>query len=427
MALRMNKRRTFSVLAGAVSVALVAAACGGGDDGGSDAAASGADARGPITYVQGKDNSGLLGPMAERWNAAHPNEKVTIKEQSDQADQQHDDLVQHFQAKDPSYDVVSVDVVWTAEFAAKGWLTPLKDKFALPTEGFLKPTVDASTYNNTLYAAPTSSDGSMLYYRSDLVKTPPKTFDEMWSMCSIAKENGMDCYAGQFAKYEGLTCNATEWMNAYGAKVVDSAGKPTVDSPEAAAGLKALAEHYKNGDIPKQGITYQEEQSRAAFQNGKLLFLRNWPYVYNLASTDASSKVKDKFKVAPLPGVSGPGTSTLGGHMAAISAYSKYKATALDFLKFLTSPEEQKTNMEKGSLAPVIESIYTDQALVAKYPYLPTLLESIQNAVARPVTPFYPAVTKAIQDNSYAAIQGQKTPEQAVKDMQAAMQASTGG
>ena len=143
MALRMNKRRTFSVLAGAVSVALVAAACGGGDDGGSDAAASGADARGPITYVQGKDNSGLLGPMAERWNAAHPNEKVTIKEQSDQADQQHDDLVQHFQAKDPSYDVVSVDVVWTAEFAAKGWLTPLKDKFALPTEGFLKPTVDA--------------------------------------------------------------------------------------------------------------------------------------------------------------------------------------------------------------------------------------------------------------------------------------------
>jgi trehalose/maltose transport system substrate-binding protein len=245
-------------------------------------------------------------------------------------------------------------------------------------------------------------------------------------MCSIAKSKGMDCYAGQFAKYEGGTCNATEWMNAYGAKVVDAAGKPTVDSPEAAAGLKALADNYKNGNIPKQAITYQEEQSRAAFQDGKLLFLRNWPYVYNLASTDASSKVKGKFKVAPLPGVSGPGTSTLGGHMAAISAYSKYKATALDFLKFLTSPEEQKTNMEKGSLAPVIESIYDDQALVAKYPYLPVLKESIANAVSRPVTPYYPAVTQAIQENFFAAMQGQKTPEAAVKDMQAAMQAAGG-
>jgi len=215
-------------------------------------------------------------------------------------------------------------------------------------------------------------------------------------------------------------------MNAYGAKVVDDAGKPTVDSPEAAAGLKALADNYKNGNIPKQAITYQEEQSRAAFQDGKVLFLRNWPYVYNLASTDASSKVKGKFKVAPLPGVDGPGTSTLGGHQAAISAYSKYKATALDFLKFLTSPEEQKNNMEKGSLAPVIESIYDDPALVAKYPYLPTLKESIKNAVARPVTPFYPAVTQAIQENFFAAMQGQKTPEAAVKDMQAAMQAAGG-
>jgi multiple sugar transport system substrate-binding protein len=216
-------------------------------------------------------------------------------------------------------------------------------------------------------------------------------------------------------------------MNAYGAKAVDDAGKPTIDSPEAAAGLKALADNYKNGNIPKQAITYQEEQSRASFQDGKLLFLRNWPYVYNLASTDAGSKVKGKFAVAPLPGVDGPGTSTLGGHQAAISSYSKNKATALDFLKFLTSPEEQKINMEKGSLAPVIESIYTDEALVKKYPYLPVLLESIKNAVSRPVTPFYPGVTKAIQDNFFSAIQGQKSPEQAVKDMQAAMQAASGG
>jgi multiple sugar transport system substrate-binding protein len=421
----MHRRRALSVLTGAVALSLVAA-CGGGD-GGSGSSSSGDDTRGPITYVQGKDNSGLVGPMAEKWNASHPNEKVTVKEQSDQADQQHADLVQNFQAKRSAYDVVSVDVVWTAEFAAKGWLVPLKDKYKIDTTGFLKPTVDAATYRDTLYAAPTSSDGAMLYYRTDLVKTPPKTIDEMWSMCDIAKKNNMDCFAGQFAKYEGLTCNATEWMNAYGAHVVDSSGKPTVDSPEAAKGLQELADHYKNGDIPKQAITYQEEQSRQAFESGKLLFLRNWPYVYNLASTDASSKVKGKFAVAPLPGVDGPGTSTLGGHMAAISAFSKHKATALDFLKMLTSEEQQKTNMEKGSLAPVLESIYQDQALVKKYPYLPTLLTSIQNAGSRPVTPFYPAVTTAIQDNAFAAIQGQKTPEQAVKDMQAAMQAASGG
>ena len=314
MALRMHKRRTLTVMAGAVAVALVASACGG-DDGGS------AMPRPPVPTAADRSptsrarTTAACSPRGRAWNAAHPNEKVTVKEQSDQADQQHDDLVQHFQAKDPSYDVVSVDVVWVAEFAAKGWLTPLKDKLrARHRPASSSRPSRPSTYNKTLFAAPTSSDGAMLYYRSDLVKTPPKTIDEMWGMCSIAKQNGMDCFAGQFAKYEGGTCNATEWMNAYGAKVVDDAGKPTVDSPEAAKGLKELADHYKSGDIPKQAITYQEEQSRASFQAGKLLFLRNWPYVYNLASTDASSKVKGKFAVAPLPGVDGPGTSTLGGH-----------------------------------------------------------------------------------------------------------------
>ena len=205
-------------------LALTLSACGGGG-GGSGGGAGGGDAannldgRGPITYVQGKDNSNVVRPLIDKWNAAHPNEKVTFKEQTDQADQQHDDLVQHFQAKDASYDVVDVDVVWTAEFAAKGWLQPLKDKMALDTSAMLPPTVKTATYKDTLYAAPQTSDGGMLYYRKDLVPTPPKTWDEMMGMCSIAKANNIGCYAGQFSKYEGLTVNASEAINSAGGSV----------------------------------------------------------------------------------------------------------------------------------------------------------------------------------------------------------------
>ncbi|CCH77088.1 Extracellular solute-binding protein family 1 [Nostocoides japonicum T1-X7] len=423
-----SKRRTLTLLAGAATLSLMAAACSSGSNS-SSSDTSADNSRGPITYVQGKDNSDILAPTVAAWNKAHPNEKVTAKEQSDQADQQHDDLVQNFQAKSDAYDVVSVDVVWTAEFAAKGWLTPLKGDMALDTTGYLPATVKAATYNNTLFAAPVSSDGGILYYRKDLVPTPPTTIDDMWKDCAIAKKNNMDCYAGQFAKYEGLTVNATEWMNTFGGKVVDDSGKPVVDSPESLKGLTALVDGFKQGYIPKQALTYQEEQGRQSFEAGKLLFLRNWPYVYNLALTDASSKVKTKFAVAPLPGATAgnPGTSSLGGHSAAISAYSKHKATALDFLKFLTSEEQQKFNMEKGSLAPTRESLYSDASLVKTYPYLPTLLKSIQSAVPRPVTPFYPAVTTAIQDNSYAAISLATAPDQALKNMQAALTAAISG
>jgi multiple sugar transport system substrate-binding protein len=424
----IRSKRLMATLAVLAVSALVMAGCGGGDDSGGGGSDQSLTSRGPITYVAGKDNNNVNRTTIDKWNAAHPDEKVTFKEQSDQADQQHDDLVQHFQAKDQNYDVTSVDVIWTAEFAAKGWLHPLKDSFAVDTSKFLPATVKTATYNNTLYALPYASDGGLLFYRKDLVKTPPKTWDEMMGMCSIAKQNNMGCYAGQLTKYEGLTCNATEAINTAGGKVVGDDGKtPEVNSPESAKGLSRLAEAYKNGNIPKEAITFQEEQSRQAFEAGKLLFLRNWPYVYSLATTDASSKVKDKFGIAPLPGDSGPGASTLGGHDAAISAYSAHKATAFDFLKFWASEETGRYFATQGSLAPVLSSLYDDPALQKKLPYLPTLKTSIENAVPRPVTPFYPAVTKAIQDNSYAAIKGEKPVEQALTDMNNAIKAAGGG
>lgn len=419
---------------GVVALALMAAplaACGG-----SDSASAGQNSafqdhlkdRGPITYVQGKDNSGVVQPLLDKWNAAHPDEKVTLKEQTDEADQQHDDLVRNFDAQNADYDVASVDVVWTAEFAAKGYLQPLEGDMAIDTDGMLQPTIDSGTYNDKLYAAPMSSDGGLLYYRSDLVKTPPKTWSEMMDMCSIAKQHDMDCYAGQFQKYEGLTVNASEAINGAGGSIVGDDGKtPAVDSSEAAKGLDELVQAYSDGNIPKAAITYTEEEGRAAFESGKLLFLRNWPYVYSLAATEDSSKVKGKFDVAPLPGADGVGASSLGGHNLAISAYSDNKATAIDFIKYMESEESQKFALETASLAPVISSLYEDPTLTKKYGYLPTLLTSIQNAVPRPITPFYPAVTKAIQDNAYSAIKGQISSEEAVKNMSDAIKSASSG
>lgn len=417
---------------GALLLSSTLAACGdsGGatDPGGANPAfEQGIDGRGPITYVQGKDNSGVWQPLIDRWNAEHPDEQVTFKEQTDEADQQHDDLVRNFDAQNPDYDLVSVDLVWTAEFAAKGYLQPLEGDLAIDTEGLLQPTVDSGQYGGTQYAAPQTSDGGMLYYRTDLVKEPPATWAEMMDMCPIAEQHDMTCYAGQFQKYEGLTVNASEAINGAGGSIVGEDGQTSeVDSKEAARGLSQLVGAYADGHIAKEGISYTEEEGRIAFQEGKVLFHRNWPYVYGLAKTEASSKVKDKFDVAPLPGADGVGASTLGGHNFAISAYSENKATAIDFINWILEEEQQRFLLTKGSLAPAQESLYTDPELVKQFGYLPTLQTSIEKAIPRPITPFYPAVTKAVQDNAYAAIKGEKDVETALADMEAAINSASG-
>jgi multiple sugar transport system substrate-binding protein len=418
-------RKVCSMVAAGASAMLIVTACGTGGE--SDATKQGLESRGPITYVQGKDNSNVVRPLVAKWNKLHPDEKVTFKEQTDEANQQHDDLREHFLAEDAGYDVVSVDVVWTAEFAAQGWLQPLEGDFAVDTSGMLQPTVDSGTYNGKLYTAPVSSDGGLLYYRKDLVPNPPKTWDEMMGMCDIAEKNNMGCYAGQFAEYEGLTVNAAEAINSAGGQIVKADGiTPAVDTPAAQEGLQNLVEGFESGNIPAKAITYTEEEGRLAFQDGDLLFLRNWPYVYGLAQTEGSSKVKNKFGVAPLPGSDNivPGVSSLGGHNAGISVYSDHKATARDFVQFLVSEQQQKFFLEQGSLAPVLETLYDDPALVKQFPYLPTLHTSIENAQPRPVTPFYPDVTEAVASNAYAALKGSVPVDQAVSDMAAAINAA---
>jgi multiple sugar transport system substrate-binding protein len=248
----LASRAALAAASAALLTATFTSACSSGT--GSNPASQDLGGRGPITFVEGKDTSetGAVKQFIDRWNTAHPDEKVTFKEQSNDASQQHDDLAQHMQAKQSDYDVMALDVTWTAEFAAKGWIQPLKDSFAIDTSTLLSPTVASATYKGNLYAAPLNTNGGLLYYRKDLVPNPPKTWTEMLSDCNIAKAHGVGCYAGQFAPYEGLTVNTAEVINAFGGTFVGPDGKtPTINSPQARSGLQVLAGAYKSGDIPK--------------------------------------------------------------------------------------------------------------------------------------------------------------------------------
>jgi multiple sugar transport system substrate-binding protein len=426
-----------AVLAAATLTALLAAAaCGGG--GSSTPAASSAPAadlskQGPTEYWAGKDTSGNLKNLIADFNAQHPEGKITFHELPDNADLQRQQMIQNTQIKNPQMGVLSMDVVWTAEFAANQVVEAMPaDQF--PTEGFLPATVESGTYFNKLYGYPTSSDGGLLYYRKDLLDKaglkPPTTWDEMKQACkTIQADSGNDkleCFAGQYQKYEGLTVNFAEAVDSAGGTIVGDDGKPAVNSPEAAKGLSFLVDSFKDGTIPKGAITWQEEQGRQAFQDGNLIFHRNWPYVYALASkTDGSSKIAGKFAVAPLPGLTALGVSSLGGHNMAIAKNAENKGTAADFIKYMASEKVMKSNVIATSAAPTLTSLYADADVTKKYPYMPILLKSIETAKPRPKAVKYGDVTLAIQDAAYGALQGQTAPDAALASLQTKLETLT--
>lgn len=415
----MAHLRTIAVSAAAV---LALAGCSGSSPDDDSGGGGGDEARGPITFATGKDTTGKLQGLLDQWNAEHPDEKVSLIELPEEADGQRGAMVQNFQAKSSRFDVVNADVIWTAEFAARGWIESLEGR--IDTDPLLPATVETATYGGQLYAAPYTSDGGMLYYRKDLVPSPPQTWDDLIQDCAVAEQNDMGCYAGQFAQYEGLTVNVTEAINSAGGDIVRDDGKDvTVDSDEARSGLEFLVDGFEQGYIPKAAITYKEEEGRRAFQQGDLLFLRNWPYVYNLAQAPGrDSTIQGKFAVAPLPGPDGPGASALGGHNLALSSFSEHKDTAVEWMQFMESEEIQRQVLVDLSNAPVIAALYDDPELQKTVPYLSTLKQSIENAETRPVTPNYNEVTLAIERNAYDALQGKKSVDDALKDMADALE-----
>ena len=432
---RKTHRSTAIRLAAIATVALTAAACGSGDPAPAPGGGNGTAALegvGPITLASGKDTSGNLQKQVDAWNAKHPDQKVTVIELPESADAQRQQMVQNAQTQSDAYGVLNLDVVWTAEFAANQWVVPLPEN-EFPLDKLLPATVETGKYFNKLYAVPTTSDGGLLYYRKDLLDAvgaqPPKTWAEMAETCEKVKAKAgasLGCYAGQFEKYEGLTVNFSEAVNSAGGVVVGDDGKPNVNTPEAAQGLQFLVDGLKNGLIPDKARTYKEEEGRRDFQAGQLIFHRQWPYQYALANaTDGSSKVAGKFAVAPLPGLNGPGASTLGGHNYAISAFTPNKKTALDFIKYMVDEPQQRANLEATSQAPTWAALYDDAELVGKFPYLPGLKASIENAKKRPAVVKYQEVSTAIQEAAYSAMNGSATPQEALASLQSKLEQLT--
>jgi len=400
--------RPAAIALAAAGLTVLSAGCAVGAPASATAAAR-ISATGPITFATGKVDTGYLAPLIATWNAAHPGQKVTPIYLPDDADDQYAQLVANLQTHSTVYDVMSLDVIWTAEFASSGWITPISAA-PFPLSSFLPPAVATATYQGHLYAVPFTSNATLLYYRKDILKAagvkPPTTWKQLETeAATIAPKHHMGGYGTQFQAYEGLTVNFAEAVQSAGGALLSPSGAVTVDTPQATRALEFLVGGLRAGWIPKATLGWNEEASRQAFEAGKLLFLSNWPYVYGEASEHVpGNKVAGKFGVAALPGLHGAGSSTLGGANLAISAYAPHPATALAFIKFLTSESSERQVLLNSALPPVWTALYSQPSLVRRFPFLPVEKQAILAARPRPALVDYNQFSLAISSAIHEAL-----------------------
>jgi multiple sugar transport system substrate-binding protein len=399
-------------------VAIATAGCGSSSTsssraGSSDTAvtpAMAANPKGDVTWCIGKDTTGAFSQVVKLYNRAHPAVHVSLLELSTSADQQRAQLEQREQAKSSQCDVLGIDVIWTAEFTAQGWLRDVTPAIQARAAQFIPSTLATTKVDGRYWAVPFNTNAGLLYYNKSKIHRPPSTWQEAYQM---AKQSGGIAYQGQ--RYEGLTVDFLELLYSDRGSVLSPNGKKaTIDSPQAQHVLMFMQQGIQSGAAPHAVLTYMEEESRSAFQTGKVAVLRNWPYVYARAK-----RAHVQFGVEPLPTFSGGRpASVLGGYNLGISSYSTNPGAALSFINYATAAAAQKKFFITSSLPAVITRVYTDPAVINAQPFAPPLLKAIENGIPRPVSPLYPQISQAIYNNVYSALSRGTPPKTALSKAQ---------
>jgi trehalose/maltose transport system substrate-binding protein len=338
---------------------------------------------------------------------------------------------QLFAAKDSSaIDLFQADTVWIG--VLNKHLLDLTDSVSDIRQDFFPAAWQNNVVNGQVKAVPAYLDTGALYYRKDLLakygEQPPVTWDELTRIATRIqqgeRQGGHKNFWGlvfQGKSYEGLTCNALEWVASQnGGGFIDANGNITINNPQAAQALNRAAGWI--GTISPKGVLgYMEEESRAVFQNGDALFMRNWPYAYVLAQ-DSSSAIKGKIGVLPLPkGADGKSVSALGGWQWAISAYTKNPTAAIALLKIVSDAESQKKALALMGWAPSRPALYDDPKVLAQAPYLSDFKGIFSQAMPRPATQTkrqYAQVSKAIYNATFNVLRGDSDGVTAVADLQ---------
>jgi len=379
-----------------------------------------------LSMVSGDTGTGLafLRSQLDKFEAETGN-TITVVPMPSSTSDQFGQYKLWLAAGNSDIDVYQTDVIWAPQLADQ--FLDLTDAAKDVVGQHFPSIIESQTVDGKLVALPAFTDAPALFYRKDLLdkysKPIPTTWDEM---AATAKEimdaertaGNAEMYGFVFQgnAYEGLTCNALEWVKSNGGgQIVEADGTISINNPQAAAAIERAASWI--GTIAPEGnLAYQEEESRGVWQLGNSVFMRNWPYAYALGAGDDSA-VKGLFDVAPLPAGDGEGSgsaATLGGWNVAVSKYSSDPEEAIKLALYLSSTEVQKERAINQSNLPTIEALYDDADVLAASPFMANWKEIFQNAVPRPSAPtkikynevsslFWSAVHSTLSGNGTAA------------------------
>src|ERR1700726_2237068 len=350
-----------------------------------------------------------IAEVVDAYNSSQNKIHVTYKElpPPSSSTEVHQGLVQQLARRNGDPDVFTQDLIWIAEFAAAKWALPLDDHFnAEVMKEYFPGVVQACTWQGKLTALPWFIDSGMLYYRKDLLDElgakSPETWEELIESAKKLTGSGKAKFGflWQAKQAEVLVCDLVSFIGSNDGAILQPDGKTVSVADDAAVeAVQFIHDLIKKDQItPEEVLSWDEEPSRRPFTAGDAAFLRNWSYVWKTSQNKEDSSVIDKVGVAPLPHFQGKKSAAcLGGYQYGVNASSKNKEAAIEFVRWMSSPETQLRFARQLGLCPTRSAVLDDPKIAQEQPFMQQLKSVFIGAIGRPVTPKYPQVTLVLQ------------------------------
>jgi multiple sugar transport system substrate-binding protein len=369
-------------------------------------ALAGCDARAPavptLSWYVFDEPSGAYAEAARRCaDDSGGAYRVELQPLPADADRQREQLVRRLAAGDDDIDIIGMDVIWTPEFAAAGWILPWPEDLARQArEGRIQATVDSARWDGRLWAAPFTTNTQLLWYRTDRVDTPPATWDAMIDRAERIGAGGS--IQAQGARYEGLTVLFVSLLASAGGAVLsedgpDNSQRPGLAPAPTRRALQVMQRLARSPATDPALASAREDQARLAFEAGGAAFMVNYTYVWPSARANASEVARHMgWARWPAIDVERPSRVAIGGINLGVGAFSRHPELALAAAACIAGADNQRIAAERGGLPPTTAALYDDPAVRATFPFADLLRATLRDAVQRPRTPLYNDVSLAI-------------------------------
>jgi multiple sugar transport system substrate-binding protein len=377
-------RTAATAAATVLAVALSLTACGGDDDGV------------PVLNLYYAPEQNLQTVVDQCNDAAQGRYRIEYRVLPRGADDQRVQMVRRLAAEDSGMDILGLDITWTQEFASADWILEWTGEHQQQAEdGTLEAPLASARYEDRLYAAPKNTNVQLLWYRTDLVDEAPQTWDELIRAAQQLRDQGQPYRVITMgAQYEGLVVLYNTIAVSAGGHILNDAGTEAVFDDGAVRALEILHQFATAGITSSSFTNAIEDDARLEFQSGDAAFQLNWPFVYP-AMQEGAPDLAANVSWARYPAVDAgtPSRVTIGGYNLAVSAHSRHPDEAFEAALCLRSPEHQLFSAVNDGVPPTIESVYDDPQMADAYPMREAILEELQDAATRPLSPAYQNVS----------------------------------